>query len=102
MGNKGQKKGVRLNVWLGYEFYTKFKACAGIKYNFSKGYTQKAVKNALSMWVFYYQVHIQFTGILLQIGKNKYPGIKDEDELSKKVMTEAMQEYIAKNKDYLD
>ncbi|HBI04133.1 MAG TPA: hypothetical protein DDY49_08920 [Paenibacillaceae bacterium] len=91
-----------MNVWLSNKQYTKFKACSGIKYNFSKGYTQKAVKNALSLWVFYFQTHIQFTDIMLTIARNKYPEVKDEDELTRKAMAEAVHEYVAKNKDYLD
>lgn len=102
MGSNGHKKGVRLSIWLQYTEYTKFKACAGIKYNFVKGYTQLAVKNALSMWVFYYKVHIQFTGIMMQIGRHKFPDLDDEDELIKKVMEEAVRDYVARNKDYLD
>jgi hypothetical protein len=78
--------------------YLHLKNHASKMYNFKKGYTQEAINHSIDTWVWMMGIDPEIFDALREIGENEYSHIKDKRERHKKMMTDAVLEYIEKHK----
>jgi len=81
------------------ELFIRFKETASKNEKFTRGYTSRALKNAVLMYIWFNETHPAYED-LLTIAAAKHPDL-DRHELIKSVFDECREIYLKQNQRYL-
>jgi hypothetical protein len=93
---------VKLCIWLLKDDYNIFKVLSGLKRTWTPGYTGKAGREAIWLWICYRQLWGKQIDYIYKIAQKKHPDLKDRRALTRVTVKESIEKYIEENKQVLE